>query len=112
MRRLTVLLGLFLLIGAAGIFSYRWVHEPARYARYNSGPSTSWRGVSEQRTGGHETRSSPSASRSGRGGLSGLRLFEIVVDLLNVIVGIVGIWLAVIGVRMQRAAERHLRTDA
>lgn len=44
--------------------------------------------------------------------MSGLRLFEIVIDLLNVVVGAIGIWQAIIGMRMQRAAQRtSLRTD-
>ena len=113
MRRLTVVLGLVLLLGAAGMLSYRWFHEPARHARYNPGPSGSWRGVFEPRAG-RDSRSEPSAGRPGREDLSGLRLFEIVIDLLNVVVGIVGIWLAVVGVRMQRTASRRmsLRTDA
>ena len=116
MRRLTVLLGMMLLLGAVGALSYRWVHEPGRYARHQPSSPGSWRSPSEPRAGGwRDDRPGPSAGRSSRnGGLSSLRLFEIVIDLLNVVVGVVGIWLAVVGVRMQRSAKRQisLRTDA
>jgi hypothetical protein len=112
MRKFTVLLGLVLVLGAGGLLSYRWFPEPERHARYSPGPSGGWRG--EQRSG-RDSRSEPSSGRTARGGgLSSLHLFEIVIDLLNVVVGVVGIWLAVIGVRAQRAAQRQisLRTDA
>ncbi|MET0569303.1 MAG: hypothetical protein ABWZ74_09520 [Hyphomicrobiaceae bacterium] len=112
MRRVMVVLGLVLLLAAAGTFGYRWFHEPGRYAgRQHTSPG-GWRGVSEPRSGGwRDNRSEPSSGRGG--GVSGLRLFEIVVDLLNIVVGVGGIWLAIIGVRMQRAANRRmpLRTD-
>lgn len=112
MRKFMLLLGLVLVLGAGGLLSYRWFPEPERHARYSPGPSGSWRG--EQRSG-LDSRSEPSSGRTARGGgLSSLRLFEIVIDLLNVVVGVVGIWLAVVGARMQRAAHRRtsLRSDA
>jgi hypothetical protein len=109
MRRWLVVLGLVLLLGAVGSISYRWFQEPARYARQQTNGSGGWRGVSEPRGGGwRDNRSERSSERGGKGGgLSGLRLLEIVVDLLNIVVGIAGIWLAVIGVRMQRAGRRQ-----
>lgn len=116
MRRWLVGLGLALLIGAGGMLAYRALDEPGRHARYEPGSSPGWRGIRDQRSGGwRDERPNGRDGRSARSGaLSGLRLFEIVVDLLNVAVGIVGIWLAVIGVRMQRAADRRMpaRPDA
>lgn len=109
MRRLFVVLGIVLVLGAAATMSYRWLAEPARYSRYQPNGS-GWRGLSEPRSSWRDSRSGDSSRRSGdrQQGMSGLRLFEIVVDLLNVVVGIAGIWLAVAGVRMQRAANRRL----
>jgi hypothetical protein len=114
MRKLLVGLGLLLLVSAAGTFGYRWLSEPARYARNQSHAPGAWRGYSEpraeprQRDGGWR-----SPSGGGGGGLRGLRLFEIVVDLLNIVIGAAGICLAVMGLRMQRAGQRSsLRTDA
>ena len=115
MRRLLVVLGLMLLLTAAGTFGYRWFQEPGRYARHQPDASGSWRGPSERSGGWRNDRSGPSAGRNSKsGGLNGLRLFEIVIDLLNVVVGLVGIWLAVMGVRMQRSANHRisLRTDS
>lgn len=111
MRKLIVVLGLLLLAGAAGTFGYRWLYEPARHARYQSHSPGASRGYSEPRAMPRERDGGWRRQDGGRG-LGGLRLFEIVVDLLNVVIGAVGIWLAVIGMRMQRAAQRtSLRTD-
>lgn len=104
MRKVAVLLGLLLLAGATGMFGYRWLYEPARSARFQQHGSWSQRGVSEPRSGTRE-RDGGGWRQSSRGqALSGVQLFELVIDLLNVVVGAVGIWLAIIGMRMQRAA--------
>lgn len=112
MRKLTVVLGLLLLVGAAGTFGYRWLHEPSRYARNHTYSPGASRGYGEPRWGSRERDGGGWRQNGGGRGLSGLRLFEIVIDLLNVVVGGIGIWLAIVGMRMQRAAQRtSLRTD-
>jgi hypothetical protein len=103
MRKVAVLLGLLLLAGAAGMFGYRWLYEPARSARLQQHAPWSQRGLSELRSGPRERDGGWRQSSRGQA-LSGVQLFELVIDLLNVVVGAVGIWLAIIGMRMQRAA--------
>jgi hypothetical protein len=111
MRKLTVVLGLLLLVGAAGTFGYRWLDARGGYSRYQH-PSA---GVPRSSSG--ERRATP---REGGGwrrngdsrGLSGLQFLEIVIDLLNVVVGGVGIWLAVMGMRTQRANAAPERASA
>ena len=108
MRRLTVLLGLMLALGAVAALGYRWAQEPSRYSRSQPQVSDGWRG-SEPRAGGWRgERSTPVRRGEGNRSVNGLRLFEIVIDTLNVFVGGVGIWLAITGVRMHRSASRQL----
>lgn len=97
MRKVLLWLGVLLALGAAGLFVQRWVVEPAKHGRYQQQS----RGFSEERPG----RDGGGQRNSGRrnSGPSSLQLFEIVIDLLNVVVGIVGIWLAVLGMRLHRA---------
>jgi len=95
MRKVIVWLGILLVLGAAGLFAQRWIVEPAKHGRYEQS-----RGFAEQR--GRDGGGPRNPGRRDRGP-NGLQLFEIVIDLLNVVVGIVGIWLAVLGMRLQRA---------
>ncbi len=94
MRKVILWLGILLVLGAAGLFAQRWVVEPARHGRYEQS-----RGFAER---GRDEGGSRRPARRERAP-NGLQIFEIVVDLLNVVVGIVGIWLAVLGMRLQRA---------
>jgi hypothetical protein len=97
MRKVLLWLGVLLVLGAAGLFAHRWIVEPVRHGR-----SEQSRGVSDQRGPWRDTGGPRTSGRRDRGP-SGLQVFEIVIDLLNVVVGIVGIWLAVLGMRLQRA---------
>lgn len=98
MRKMFLCLGILLVLGAGALFAQRWIVEPAKHGRYEQS-----RGVSEQRGFGRDG-GQRSPGRRDRGP-SGLQLFEIVIDLLNVVVGIVGIWLAVLGMRLHRAND-------
>lgn len=97
MRKMILWLGVLLVLGAAGLFAQRWIVEPARHGRYEQS-----RGFSDQRGSGRDGGGSRTSGRRDRGP-SSLQLFEIVIDLLNVVVGVVGIWLAVLGMRLHRA---------
>jgi hypothetical protein len=97
MRKVSLWLGILLVLGAAGLFAQRWLVEPARHGRYEQS-----RGFAEPR--GRDGGGPRNPGRRDRGP-SGVQMFEIVIDLLNVVVGIVGIWLALLGMRLQRANE-------
>jgi hypothetical protein len=98
MRKVVLWLGVLLVLGAAGLFAQRWIVGPAKHGRYEQS-----RGVSDQRGGGRDGGQRASGRRDR--GQSSLQMFEIAIDLLNVVVGIVGIWLAVLGMRLQRTNE-------
>jgi hypothetical protein len=99
MRKMLLWLGILLVLGAGALFAQRWIVEPVKHGRYEQS-----RGVSEQRGFGRDGGGPRNPGRRDRGP-SGLQLFEIVIDLLNVVVGIVGIWLAMLGMRLQRTNE-------
>lgn len=101
MRKVILWFGVLLALGAAGLFVQRWVVEPAKHGRYQQQS----RGISEQRPAGRNGGGGPRDSTRRNSGPSSLQLFEIVIDLLNVVVGIVGIWLAVLGMRLRRASD-------
>jgi hypothetical protein len=98
MRKVVLWLGVLLVLGAAGLFAQRWIVGPAKHGRYEQS-----RGVSDQRGGGRDGGQRASGRRDR--GQSSLQMFEIAIDLLNVVVGIVGIWLAVLGMRLQRTNQ-------
>ena len=97
MRKVLLWVGVLLVLGSGARFAQRWIVEPARHGRYEQS-----RGFSDQRGAGRDERGQRNSGRRDRG-VSGLQVFEIVVDLLNVVVGVVGIWLAVLGMRLQHA---------
>jgi hypothetical protein len=107
-----VLLGLLLVIGAVGAAGWRHVIEPSRSVS---------RSTSNERLA-PATRSDRSVTRSFSGDrtrtqtqtrLSTWDAVDMIVNVLNAVVGIVGIWLAISGMRMQRdAAAAHARSQA
>jgi hypothetical protein len=109
MRKLTVVLGILLVLGASGLFVQRWLIEPAKHGRYER----SARGFSEPRSDAWRSRDRGDSRRpSGRrnAGPGGLQILEMVIDVLNVVVGIVGIWLAVLGLRLHRSGSAPTRS--
>ena len=97
MWKVLLWVGVLLALGAGALFAQRWIVEPARHGRFEQS-----RGYSDQRWQGRDGGGQRNPGRRERG-VSGLQVFEIVIDLLNVVVGVVGIWLAVLGMRLQRA---------
>jgi hypothetical protein len=107
-----ILLGLLLAAGGLGFLTYREVKEPHR-----------WRATQAQRdmtpaSRGFDTRSARPDSgapnreyrRPERGQgrhLGGWSIFQMVVDVMNVLVGIIGISLAVFGVRLPWHSQRQ-----
>lgn len=89
-----ILLGLVLVGGAVALGGYRNFYEPNQRTRsVASAPSAS--------------RSAPpvSTQRAPQSASQGASLnFDTVVNVLNVVVGIVGIWMTFAGMRMQRQA--------
>ena len=109
MRRLGyILLGVVLLAGAAGVLGYRLQNEPSLTARYSwlageentarpTAPATESFSAS-RREDGREFRRSP------RDEGSSMKLVELGLDVANVVVGLVGIWLTLSGMSMRRRA--------
>jgi len=108
-KALFIILGLLLVIGAIGVGSYRHLLQPevARAPVSESlAPSTrGTRGV----TAPDDTAAAPRAERGvertqQRNQLGTWDMIDLVLNALNAVVGIIGIWLAIVGMRMQRAA--------
>lgn len=101
MRKLIlVMLGLLLLGGAVGAATYRYVLSPEIQMRAKDA-----RGFDSS----YRTGPGPSTHRQPQ--LSALQIFDIVVNVLNVVVGVIGIYLTLTGLRLQRraAAGRQIR---
>lgn len=123
-RFISVLLGLALLAGAVGVFGYRLSHDPDALHRYSwiagenrtelqrqedldaTGPQT-------MRRQGSDRELSPSArpgteARRRPDGLprneqpDTMKMFELGLDFANVLVGLIGIYLAIGGMRSRR----------
>lgn len=116
MRKLGVLLvGLALIGGAVGMFGYRWIYKADRSANRPAAVSAAPSDV--RRTTKTDPRSAPVPGAKSRDGMgaseaAGWKSVELVLNALNAFCGIVGVWMAWLGLRMQRAvsamqAERH-----
>ena len=101
-----VLLGLVIVAGALSLGGYRHWWEPQQRAKATrsapsaSGPAT--RGLDQRSAQGPATR----APQSGGGAPTATEAlsFDTLVNILNVVVGIMGIWMTWVGMRMQRQA--------
>jgi hypothetical protein len=104
MRKLMwVLLGLVVFAGAMSLGTYRHWWEPQQRAKATrSAPSAS------QQAPTRGLQQAPSGTRSPQGGGSSttteMLSFDTLVNILNVVVGIMGIWMTWVGMRMQRQA--------
>ena len=112
MRKFGLLaLGLVLLGAALGTFGYRWIYEPQRAARVvQQAPQGAARGLQ----GPADARQRPQggAQKQTQTQVSGFQVFEIALNVANVLVGLIGIWLAVRSVRgSPRGSEAAFRDD-
>ena len=125
MRKLFyVLLGLLIFAGAAGLLINRQLQvadDVAVSAPDNPPPNPRSRSFSKDGAGTAERDAQPGARaerrfdrglRQYRTPAGGWNTFQAVLDVLNVVVGIVGIGLAFSGVRMRRDAGASTRRDA
>ncbi|HRD76604.1 MAG TPA: hypothetical protein PK264_11790 [Hyphomicrobiaceae bacterium] len=110
-KMLFVLLGLVLIGGAIGNFAYRSLYSTERARTALSAPSAGApadRGRSYIPERPPTSRTTTGTPGSGGGLMSGLwGNFEMVINILNVLVGILGIWMTMIGMRLQRQALRQ-----
>jgi hypothetical protein len=107
MRNLAyILLGLLLVAGAGGVLMKRQLRL-ADDDRSAAAPAAATRSIARE-SGGDKAVAARPQRRIDRGieqyrtPQGGWKLFEAVIDVLNVVVGIVGIGLAVSGMRMRR----------
>ncbi len=88
-----IVLGLALLAGALTFAAYRFL------------PGLQSTSVSVASRSVQSASPSAEARRRPEPGLSGLATFEMALNVANVIVGIIGIWLTMRGIRAERRAE-------
>jgi hypothetical protein len=98
-KLLWVLLGMGLVGGAIFLATDRHYWDPQRSTpRYSSTRPT----VQTQRTPSTRSAQAPASTTSANSGTT--LSFDTVINILNVIVGVLGIWMTIHGMRMQRAA--------
>lgn len=101
MRYVYLLIGLLMVAGAVGFMFYRMDQEPdlvSKYERMIQGESTVKTSEVERRT------RSPSASRGG-GDSESVEMFQMALDVGNLVVGLIGIFLAVSSMRGRRQTQ-------
>jgi hypothetical protein len=105
MRKLALLaLGLMLFSGAAGAFAYRVLAAapPSSVARAAASEPAARAAMSPYERRVPFAQSPPTRPRSA----AGWHTFETLLNVANVVVGVLGIWMTVIGMRLQRTAAR------
>ena len=106
-----ILIGIVLIAACVGYVGWRIHDDPNLLERYER----SFSGAVENQSDGSvdagpDTNNEDGAARAARSAeqkapRNALKLFEIVLDFANVIVGLIGIWLAVSGMRMRARAN-------
>lgn len=100
-----VLLGLALMAGAAGVAGYRYLVRTDQTSTVRPGVSqNATRGPARESSPGRQPDGARPPIRPGREQFSGYSVLELALDLINAIVGLVGIFVAILGMRMSRAA--------
>ncbi len=103
MRKLFwVLLGMMIATGAIGLASYRHFFEPQR-ASVSRSADRSFQQQPRATAPAAESRR-PTYQGSSGTTIKGWKAFEIAVNVLNVVVGVFGIWMTLHGLRLQREA--------
>ena len=111
MRRLTYLIvGVVLLAAAAGVLGYRLMNEPAWQERYAWLLERESAAEAVRPQGGDNAQVRSMARRgedrqSAREQLNNMKLLQLGLDIANVLVGIIGIYLTLSGMRMRREAR-------
>ncbi len=101
-KSIYILLGLLMIAGAAGSAYYLNV-ATSKSSRQESNqqaaraPQSATRGMPGPTDQRPQSASKPAPSR--------FQVFDTVVNILNVVVGLVGIYLSIAGIRMQRQAQ-------
>ena len=100
-----VLLGLMILGLSVGAFGYRWFYEPQQQGRVYGAPKSQTRSLPADRS---PSRSANTPSRGGQtttttAATESWHLFEVALNIMNVVVGVLGIWMTMVGMRMQQA---------
>lgn len=95
-----IVLGLVLLTGAAGMGLYRHLVLPGQsaVARHAAPPVLR----EDAKRGAGPDRKQPEDAKAPESGGAGWNAVQMALDVLNIVIGAVGIWLAVAGIRMQR----------
>lgn len=106
-----VLLGLLLIAGAVGTFSYRSLYQPYKARTTFAAPSASAPAnkgrsyIPERDPTNRTTSGSPGSGGSVLGAV--WSNVDMIVNVLNVVVGVLGIWMTMVGMRLQRQALRQ-----
>lgn len=115
MRRIAyVFVGIVLFAAAAGVLGYRLVNEPAFLERYSwvigeeNAASPQQHAPEAMSPQGGDRPSMQTQARRGddrrspREQLNNMKFFELGLDVANVLVGVIGIYLTLSGIRMRR----------
>lgn len=103
MRKLGyVVLGLALLVGSLALAGYR--HLPQNASNSKSAPISANRSI--QAAPPAASQRNPSGGQSQT--LSGVQIFEMGLNMANVVVGLLGIWMTMRGFRAERRAEQAM----
>lgn len=108
-----IFLGLVLFAVAAGVLGYRLMHESDALARYswivgeeNAAPVQERSASRPQASPGTDSFAQARRVEDGRREkLNNMKLLELGLDIANVLVGLIGIVLAISGMRMRREAR-------
>ena len=99
-----IVVGVLIAVGAIGIASYRHYLEPQRRTQIiqPSAVGTPTASIVRRTSSSDATRTTPLRVRDTT--RAGWQAFEMVVNVLNVVVGVLGIWMTFYGLRLQRTA--------
>jgi hypothetical protein len=100
-KSIYILLGLLMIAGAAGSAYYLNIAAPKSSRQESNQQATR---APQSATRGVPSPSDRTTSAS-KPAPSGFQMFDTIVNILNVVVGLVGIYLSVAGIRMQRQAQ-------
>lgn len=98
-KRWYVVLGLALLVGALSFAGYRHLPQSANTSKAAPAANRSVQLPSAQNS---------QRTRNDNSSLSGIQIFEMGLNIANVVVGVLGIWMTMRGFRAERRAEQAM----